>query len=50
MNRYLGWIAVRIQPCDWEELIGCSALSKAMGCDRKVKGGGGTTFKEERLG
>jgi hypothetical protein len=48
MNQYLGWIAVRIQPRDWEGLIGCSALANVMGCDRKVKIGDGTTFKEER--
>jgi hypothetical protein len=27
---------------DWESLIRCSALSKLMGCDRKVKAGEGT--------
>jgi hypothetical protein len=50
MNRYVGLIAVRMKPCDLEELIGCSALSKLMGCDRKVKVGEGTTSRKRRLG
>jgi hypothetical protein len=30
-----------MDPRDWKGLIGCSALSKLMGCDRKVKVGEG---------